>query len=272
MTSLADRLRDALRARGLDWPAPIEHHVRLGSTSDRLKEKAREGAPEWAAVLADEQTGGRGRHGRAWASPPGGLYLSVLLRPRFAPASLIPLAAGVAVVEALGEHGVTAELKWPNDVLAGGRKLAGILAEASSSSSGLDWVVLGLGVNLVTPPEALPEGLRATAASVLALTGGRLEPAEAAGAVLARLTVWYDALRADPPSVLRAWRARAVPWWGRRVELRSGGLVVRGVAEDVDAAGALLLTLEDGSRRTVLSGEVTAVRLEAKGTDRVGGR
>src|SRR6266540_629595 len=120
MTSLADRLRDALRARGLDWPAPIEHHVRLGSTSDRLKEKARKGAPEWAAVLADEQTGGRGRQGRAWASPPGGLYLSVLLRPRFAPASLIPLAAGVAVVEALGEHGVTAELKWPNDVLAGG--------------------------------------------------------------------------------------------------------------------------------------------------------
>ena len=269
---MPDRVREALRARGLDWPSPIEHHARLGSTSDRLKEKAREGAPEWAAVLADEQTGGRGRHGRAWASPPGGLYLSVLLRPRFAPASLIPLAAGVAVVEALGERGVTAELKWPNDVLAGGRKIAGILAEASSSSSGLEWVVLGLGVNLVAPPEALPEDLRATTASVLAITGGRLEPAEAAALVLARLTVWYDALRVDPPSVLRAWRTRAVPWWGRRVELRSGGSVVRGVAEDVDQAGALLLTLEDGGRRTFLSGEVSAVRLEADATDRVGGR
>src|SRR6266568_1323624 len=242
MMGPADGVREALRARGLDWPAPIEHHARLGSTSDLLKEKAREGAPEWAAVLADEQTGGRGRQGRAWASPPGGLYLSVLLRPRFAPASLIPLAAGVAVVEALGEHGVTAELKWPNDVLAGGRKLAGILAEASSSSSGLEWVVLGVGMNL-------------------------LAPAEAATAVLARLTVWYDALRADAPSVLRAWRACAVPWWGRRVELRSRGSVVRGVAEDLDPAGALLLTLEDGSRRTVLSGEVTAVRLAAEGTD-----
>ena len=166
MTTPADRLREALRTRGLDWPAPIEHHARLGSTSDRLKEKAREGAPEWAAVLADEQTGGRGRQGRAWASPPGGLYISVLLRPPSAPASLIPLAAGVAVVEALRERGVSAELKWPNDVLARDRKLAGILTEASSSSSGLDWVVLGLGVNLVTPPESLPEDLRATTASV----------------------------------------------------------------------------------------------------------
>ncbi len=269
---MPDRVREALRARGLDWPAPIEHHARLGSTSDRLKEKAREGAPEWAAVLADEQTGGRGRQGRSWASPPGGLYLSVLLRPRFAPVSLIPLAAGVAVVEALRERGARAELKWPNDVLAADRKLAGILAEASSSSSGLDWIVLGLGVNLFAPPEALPEDLRATATSVLALTGRRLEPAEAAAAVLARLTVWYDALRAEPPSVLRAWRACAVPWWGRRVELRSGGSVIRGVAEDVDPAGALLLTLEDGSRKTVVSGDATGVRLEAEGTDRVGGR
>jgi len=272
MMGPADGVREALRARGLDWPAPIEHHARLGSTSDLLKEKAREGAPEWAAVLADEQTGGRGRQGRAWASPPGGLYLSVLLRPQFAPASLIPLAAGVAVVEALREHGVTAELKWPNDVLAGGRKLAGILAEASSSSSGLEWVVLGVGMNLLAPSEALPDDLRDGAASVLALTGRRLEPAAAATAVLARLTVWYDALRADAPSVLRAWRACAVPWWGRRVELRSRGSVVRGVAEDLDPAGALLLTLEDGSRRTVLSGEVTAVRLAAEGTDWVGGR
>lgn len=265
MISPADRLQAELRARGLEWAAPIEHHVRLASTSDRLKEIARAGAPQWAAVLADEQTGGRGRQGRAWASPPGGLYLSVLLRPRFASTSLVPLAAGVAVVEALREHGVTAELKWPNDVVAVGRKLAGILAEASSSSSGLDWVVLGLGVNLVTPEEALPEDLRPATTSVLALTGGRLEPLKAAAAVLARLTVWYDALHADAPSVLRAWRAHAVPWWGRRVELRSGGAVVRGVAEGVDASGALLLLLEDGSRRAVLSGEVTTVRLETSG-------
>jgi len=263
--SPAESVREALQARGLPWPAAIEHHPRLGSTSDRLKEMARDGAPEWAAVLADEQTGGRGRQGRAWASPPGGLYLSVLLRPRFASASLIPLAAGVAVVEALQEHGVTAELKWPNDVMAEGGKLAGILAEASSSSAGLDWVVLGLGMNLFAPQEALPEELRPATTSVLTLTGVRHEPAAAAAAVLARLTVWYDALRTDSPSVLSTWRAHAVPWWGRRVELRSAGMVVRGVAEGVDSAGALLLRLEDGSLKAVLSGEVTTVRLETSG-------
>ncbi|HSB61325.1 MAG TPA: biotin--[acetyl-CoA-carboxylase] ligase [Vicinamibacteria bacterium] len=227
----ADRLREALRARGLDWPAPIEHHDRLSSTSDRLKARARDGAPEWTAVQALEQTAGRGRQGRAWASPAGGVYLSVLLRPRFESLGLIPLAAGVAVAEALGEQGIETELKWPNDVLAAGRKLAGILAEASSSGSGLDWVVLGLGINV-------------------------------AAAVLARLTVWYHALRVEPRAVLRSWREHAAPWWGRRVELHSGGRILRGVAEGVDPGGALLLALDDGTRATVLSGDVTAVRLE----------
>lgn len=257
-------MREALLARGLAWPAPIERHRRLGSTNDRLKERAREGAPEWTAVLAEEQTAGRGREGRVWASPPGGLYLSVLLRPRFGAAGLIPLAAGVSVAEALGEHGVATELKWPNDVLAGGRKLAGILAEASSSSAGLDWVVLGLGVNLEPAPEALPEEVRASAASILALTGRSVAPTEVAAAVLARLTVWYDALRAEPDTVVQAWRERALPWWGRRLELRSGGRTLRGVAVDVDAGGALVLALDDGTRSAVLSGEVTAVRLEAE--------
>jgi len=264
----ADGLREALRARGLDWPAPIEHHDRLASTSDRLKERAREGAPEWTTVLALEQTAGRGRQGRAWASPAGGLYLSVLLRPRFESVGLIPLAAGVAVAEALGEQGIQTELKWPNDVLAAGRKLAGILAEASSSVSGFDWVVLGLGLNVATAVEALPEEVRSSAVSILGLTGRRCAVADVAAAVLARLTVWYHALRAEPRAVLRSWREHAVPWWGRRVELHSGGRILRGVAEGVDPGGALLLALDDGTRATILSGDVTAVRLEPDTTQR----
>jgi len=261
LTAVARALREGLRVRGLEWGAEIEHHESLASTSDRLKEAARAGAPEWTAVLADEQTGGRGRQGRAWASPPGGLYLSVLLRPRFEAFGLIPLAAGVALVEALREHGVAAELKWPNDALAGGRKIAGILAEASSTAGRLEWVVLGLGVNLEAG-EGLPAGVRETATSICTLTGARVEPAVAAGAVLAHLSVWYDALRAEPAAVVRAWTERALPWWGRPVELQSGGQVVRGIAEGIDPRGALVLIGEDGSRTIVLSGDVTAVRLE----------
>ena len=262
MTAVAEALREGLRARGGDWAAPIEHHAHLLSTSDRLKERARDGAPEWTMVLADEQTGGRGRQGRLWASPPGGLYLSVLLRPRFDAVGLIPLAAGVAVVEALREWGVTAELKWPNDALAGGRKLAGILAEASSSASGVDWVVLGLGVNLEAR-EGLPAEVRETATSISALTGARVEPADVACSFLAHLAFWYDALRAEPAAVVGAWNERALPWWGRHVEVRSGGQVMRGIAEGIDSDGALVLRCEDGSRTAVLSGDVTAVRLES---------
>ncbi len=261
MTAVEEALREGLRARGRDWAAPIEHHRRLVSTSDRLKERARDGAPEWTVVLADEQTGGRGRQGRPWASPPGGLYLSVLLRPRFEAVGLLPLAAGVAVVEALREWGVAAELKWPNDALAGGRKVAGILAEASSSASRLDWVVLGLGVNLEAG-EGLPAEVRETATSIRTLTGARVEPRVAACAVLTHLAFWYDALRAEPAAIVRAWNERALPWWGRHVELRSGGQVMRGIAERIDPGGALVLRREDGSRTVVLSGEVSAVRLE----------
>jgi BirA family transcriptional regulator, biotin operon repressor / biotin---[acetyl-CoA-carboxylase] ligase len=256
----ADALRARLDGRGVPWPAPIEAHPSVSSTNDRLKEQARLGAPEWSVVLAEEQTGGRGRQGRAWASPRGGLYLSVLLRPVFEGTGLLPLAAGVAVVEALEELGVNGSLKWPNDVLVAGRKVAGLLAEASSTTARVDWVVIGLGVNLGTL-EAVPDDVRALATSVLASSGRGPSPVEAAAAVLARLPVWYHALRSDPPSVLRAWRERSVPWWGERVAVQSGGETLRGVARDIDPTGAFLLDLEDGRRVAILSGEVTSVRL-----------
>jgi BirA family transcriptional regulator, biotin operon repressor / biotin---[acetyl-CoA-carboxylase] ligase len=252
-------LLEALRARGCSWPSPVEHHPTLASTSDRLKELAREGAPAWTVVLGDEQTVGRGRQGRTWASPRGGLYLSVLLRPSSAEASLLPLAAGVAVAEALEELGVSARLKWPNDVLLEGRKLAGILAEASSSASALDWVVLGIGVNLDAAD--LPEGLKEGAAAVPSRgTGGETRVALAAS-VLMRLTVWYDALERREASVVAAWRERSVPWWGQPVEVGAGERSLRGLARGVDERGALLLELESGATVTVLAGEARALRL-----------
>jgi BirA family transcriptional regulator, biotin operon repressor / biotin---[acetyl-CoA-carboxylase] ligase len=247
-------LGDELRRGGHAWPAPVEHHLRLSSTSERLKELARGGAPEWTVVVADEQTAGRGRQGRAWASPPGGLYLSVLLRPPLAPAALLPLAAGVAVAEAFGEIGVSAELKWPNDVLVDGRKAAGILAEASSSGSAIDWVVLGIGVNL--DADALPADVRNEAAAIAAAS-----PTAIAAAVLRRLTVWYDALQKRQASVVEAWRERSVPWWGQPVEVGAGDRILKGLARGVDARGALLLELEDGALATVLAGDARALRL-----------
>jgi BirA family biotin operon repressor/biotin-[acetyl-CoA-carboxylase] ligase len=251
----------ALAARGAPPLAGLEWHAVLGSTSDRLKALARGGAAEWTVVGADAQTAGRGREGRSWLSPLGGLYLSVLLRPRGSVASRLPLAAGVAVAEAVEEHGAKAELKWPNDVLLEGRKLAGILAEAASGTDGVEWVVLGIGVNVVVDERTLPPPLRGQVASLAPARGGRPPRVPSlAASVLARLRVWYDALAASPASVVDAWRDRAVDWWGERVEARAGGETLAGRLVGLDEEGALILVTDAGVRRRVLSGDVQRLR------------
>ncbi len=260
-TSLADRLREALEARGVPWPAPIHYLESVGSTNEWLKAEARAGAPEWTAIYAGRQSAGRGRQGRAWVSPPGNLFLSVLTRPRLAPEALLalPLATGVAVAEALDEFGLAVSLKWPNDLMADGRKLGGILVEGLSGTSGPDALVVGVGLNLDLDPADLPEDLRETLTSVRAQTGRAPDAAAAAAAVLARLPGWYHALR-EGSSVLAAWRRRSLPWWGRPVEARSGESLIRGIARDIDERGALVLELEDGTCTALLAGEVREVR------------
>ncbi|MFN8093016.1 MAG: biotin--[acetyl-CoA-carboxylase] ligase [Vicinamibacteria bacterium] len=253
-------LEAAIERRGGPALPAIEWHESVLSTNDRLKALARSGAAEWTVVAADRQSGGRGREGRRWASPAGGLYLSVLLRPRREAASRLPLAAGVAVAEAAQEHGVEAQLKWPNDVLAGGRKLAGILAEAASGADGVEWVVLGIGVNVSLDEGALPEELRGTVAT-LAGESGRMPATPSVGAaVLSRLAVWYDALGAAPERVVAAWRERAVAWWGERIDVRAGRETLSGRLVGIDDEGGLVLVTDGGQMRRVLSGEVLRVR------------
>jgi BirA family biotin operon repressor/biotin-[acetyl-CoA-carboxylase] ligase len=256
----AGALRAALAARGGPRLPAVEWAGSLVSTNDRLKALARGGAPEWTAVLADAQTGGRGREGRTWVSPPGGLYLSVLLRPRFAKVGLLPLAAGVAVAEAAAELGVATELKWPNDVLASGRKLAGILAEAVSGPSGVEWVVLGLGVNVALEASTVPPEIAGAVTSLAAEGAGPRPIPEVAAAVLARLGVCYDALRSSPGAIVSAWRSRSAPWWGGLVDVRTADGPLQGRLRDVDEEGALVIELEGGERRRFLSGEVDRVR------------
>jgi BirA family biotin operon repressor/biotin-[acetyl-CoA-carboxylase] ligase len=260
---VAARLRALLSARGFEWPAEIEHTPLAPSTNDHLKQRARAGAVEWTVVLADAQTAGRGRQGRRWSSPPGNLYLSVLLRPAPPSArwSVLPLVAGLAVAEGLAAEGLEASLKWPNDVMVSGRKVGGILAEATSGGEGLESVVLGVGVNVAVRPPDLPPEVASAVTCVAEELARAVDRTSVAAAVLARLTVWYHALAREGPQVVQAaWRARAVPWWGRAVEAQSGGRRVRGIARDVDEGGALILELEDGTRAVLHSGEVREVR------------
>jgi BirA family transcriptional regulator, biotin operon repressor / biotin---[acetyl-CoA-carboxylase] ligase len=261
--SFPARLRARLAAGGEEWPADIEHLPAVGSTNEDLKLRARAGAAAWTVVIADAQTTGRGRQGRRWSSPVGNLYMSVLLRPepRGARWSVLPLAAGLAVAEALAALGLDPRLKWPNDVLVGGRKIAGLLAEATSGADGVESVVLGIGVNVGVRPGDLPADMAAGVTCVEEEGRTSVDRVEVAAAVLARLSVWYHALaREGPRTVQSAWRDRAVPWWGRTVEARSGERRLRGIARDLDEGGALVIELEDGTRALLHSGDVHEVR------------
>ena len=255
-------LAGALVLPGGFWRA-VEVTGLTGSTNADLLERGARGAPEGSVLAAEAQTAGRGRMGRAWISPPGaGLMFSVLLRPQAVPPARrgwIPLLAGVAIASAVAAvAGLDARLKWPNDVLVGDRKLAGILAEQAAGA-----VVVGVGLNVSTRLDELP----AETATSLAIEGaartGRQELLEAA---LGELERWYvawsgGASPGDPDACgLRAQYRRRSVTLGRPVQVEfPGGDTARGTALDVDTEGRLLLRAAGGPI-AVSAGDVVHLR------------
>jgi BirA family biotin operon repressor/biotin-[acetyl-CoA-carboxylase] ligase len=216
---------------------PRLHLRATTSTNDRARELARAGAPDGTLVTAGEQTAGRGRQGRAWVAPAGSALLASLVL-RDAPA-LLPFRAAVAVAAVAGAG---AAIKWPNDVLLDGRKLAGILAEGRPQEG---WAVLGIGVNVALRPADLPAELRDGAATL------GLEPRDV-DAVLGRLLAELEtALALDRGALLAAWRARDA-LLGRPVAWTGGAGTGAGVDED----GRLLVDRADGTRAALEAGEV----------------
>jgi BirA family biotin operon repressor/biotin-[acetyl-CoA-carboxylase] ligase len=235
------------------WRLRIEES--LGSTNDVAAQLAAAGEPGGLAILAHRQTSGRGRDGRAWASPAGNLYLSVLLRPDAAvrDAGHFALAAAVALAEVLEPElpdPAVLRLKWPNDLLLDGAKLAGVLCESSARADGrLDWLVIGMGANLAVAPE-VPG--RATACLPAAA-----EPEEVAVRLLRALAAWEARLAAEGFGPLRvAWMRRG-PAQGAQLTLRSGTGHTTGSYRGLDDDGALLMQAE-GRLGRFASGEVTA--------------
>lgn len=216
---------------------PRLHLRSTPSTSDRARELALAGAPHGTLVTAAEQTAGRGRQGRAWSAPAGrALLCSLVLRD---PPRLLPLAAGAAVAEAIGDQAL---VKWPNDVLVQGRKVAGILAEGRPQQG---WAVLGIGLNVAVRAEDLPADLRHRAA------GLGLSP-EAVEDVLARvLEALERRLVASEADVLEAFRSRDA-LAGRAVSWSAGS----GIAAGVDGEGRLVVLMPGGERRALDAGEV----------------
>ena len=237
----------------------VSWYADIPSTNDEALALAERGAEEGWLVGADSQSAGRGRHGRTWASPAGGgLYLSVVLRPPAHAVRLLTLAAGVAVAEAIqSASGAEAGVKWPNDVclpMSRPRKVAGILAEANASGSQVEYVVVGIGINI--GHATLPPVVANRATSIEAELGRSISRGAVAAEVCAAMWRRYQQLvEREDEDVLNAWRARGVATFGREVEWESGGETVRGVARNVDRSGALLVETPQGTA-SIASGEV----------------
>ena len=237
---------------GIERQAPVFFQDLVDSTNTRIKQLAAQGAPDGTLYIAAAQSAGRGRKGRAFLSPTGGLYLSMLLRPG-CPAeealSITPLAA-VAVCRAVkGVCGLDCGIKWPNDVVLGGKKLCGILTEASTDKDGL-FLVPGIGVNLNT--EEFPEELRQVAGSVFLLSGRRTETEVFARELIGQLDELYAGWKTDKNVFLEEYRALCINT-GR--EVLTGGRPAKalGIAEDY----SLLVEYPDGTRENIAYGEVS---------------
>ena len=230
----------------------IVRHDELPSTNDEAMRLASEGAVAFTVVAADTQSAGRGRNGRVWRSPPGGgLYASMILRPNLAVGDLplLTLLAGVAAAEAIrAATGLSAGLKWPNDVLVHGRKVAGILCEASLGAGAAGPIVVaGLGVNVNTLPQDLPERPLYPASSLVA-ESGRLHDRDALlDAWIARSRHWIATLEAEGAAPLVARWNELDALAGQPVSIAgAGGGTVAGLGRGVDATGALRIETEDG--------------------------
>jgi BirA family biotin operon repressor/biotin-[acetyl-CoA-carboxylase] ligase len=249
-----------LRARlaALPLGQPLIYLPVVGSTNTHALGLARRGTPEGTLVVTDDQPEGRGRVGRVWRSMPRRqALLSLVLRPAFPPHFLV-MAAALAVAQVVDDMtGRKPDIKWPNDVLVQGRKLSGILIETGTDAAGDAFAVLGIGLN-VNGSFASDPDLAERAATLADLAGHDLAREDVIAALVAQVSLRYQTLRAselERESIRDVWRARLITL-GRQVRVAQGEREETGIAEDVDADGALLLRRADGSRVALTWGDV----------------
>lgn len=239
------------------------YHEVIGSTQDEARRLAAEGAPHGLLVWAGEQTAGRGRQAREWQSAAGaGLWFSVVVRPGLAAERVapLPLAVGAAVGAAL--HGMAPgriALKWPNDVLLDGAKVAGILVEGHAAGGLMDHAVIGVGINLSRPSEGFAAEIASTAAALADATGSPPSPVRTLAAVLGHLESAYEALIADGPASARDQWLDLADTIGRDVVARAGGTEIRGRAIDLDEGGNLVIDV-NGEPHVISFGEIEHLR------------
>jgi BirA family biotin operon repressor/biotin-[acetyl-CoA-carboxylase] ligase len=236
----------------------------IHSASDMAKELALIGTKEGTVVIAETQTRGKGRLGREWISPADGLWFSLILRPKISPedASKLTLLAGVVVAKTLEKlYHLRAEVKWPNDVLIDGKKICGILTEASSKGRYLDFVVIGFGINANFPVSRLPASLHESTTTLRTELNREVNIEALLRSLLEETERYYRMFKeGNFETVLAEWR-RLAKFLGSYVYVRSLNEKVEGWAVDVDEQGALIVRLRDQTTRKIVAGDVTVRKL-----------
>ena len=236
-----------------------------GSTNDIGKGLAARGASEGMVIASETQTGGRGRIGREWASPAGGLWFSVILRPTVhaGHAAKLSLLASVAVAKTISKlYGLKTDIKWPNDVLLNGKKVCGILTESEIRGQRIDFAVLGIGVNADFEVQALPMHLRQLATTLRHQLEGRVQREILLSELLKEIEFHYHVFEQQKFDViLEDWRSLA-SFLGSDMKVQTDGEIVHGLAFDINKDGALVLRLRDGTMRNITSGDIVAISNE----------
>jgi len=259
----ADSLIPVFLKKGLDtnWAGQPQmlYERQMTSTNIVLRQAAEEGAPHGTLALCEEQTHGKGRRGRTWVSPAGqGIWMSLLLRPQLPPAKaqLITLAAALAMCQAVErETGLAPQIKWPNDLVLGGKKICGILLELSGDLDKISYVIVGTGLNV--GKDAYPPELSGQAASLAEVAGGQVKRAPIIHAYLRSMELCTERLEKEGlPGIFSEYEKRSCTL-GSKVHVMGAGVDFAGIAVSMDDMGALLVKDNEGTIRTVLAGDVS---------------
>lgn len=256
--TLSEKLTSVLHT---EWIGnQILWYTETGSTNDEIRRLADEGTLEGLLVLAEYQTGGKGRRGRSWVTPAGSaIAVSLLLRPEIEPqyASMITLIMGLAVAEGIREYtNLQAQIKWPNDVVINGKKVCGILTEMKMNGPEIAYVVVGTGIN--TGIDEFPEELQNTAASLHKLTGKEISRPELLAVCMERFEYYYGQfLQTCDLSQMMDTYNELLAGKNGQVRVLEPGNEYTGIARGINAAGELLVEREDGTIEAVYAGEVS---------------
>ena len=243
------------------WQDSLLWFPTIDSTNTRARELAKQGAPHGTVLIADHQTGGRGRRGRSFHSPAGfGIYMSVILRPNCPPQELMHLtcAAAVAMCDAVeAAVGFRPGIKWINDLVCGRLKIAGVLTELGFDARGnVDFAVIGVGINCLQQEQDFPEDIRQIAGSLASVSGKNIDRAKVAATMVDALYRMDAELLSCKAHILNRYRRDCITL-GQDVSLVRGDEIRHGTALDIDADGALVVRFPDGHTESVNSGEVS---------------